>query len=797
LCWCFCCIACLQPATAQDHDRSHDWVHLKDKLTAMAPRWASIPGGIVTHKFTTGMLLGNGDIGVVAGDTLDRQTFYFGKSDFWGVAVKKPDDPASIWQGSILSAGGLTISSPEKAIDPSRAFHMEQNLTTAEVHTTMQWGDAVVRMSSWMADSADGGKNNFFITKLVSTNDVRLHIILWVPDKYKYGGKWLDCASIYPYASGTMNGALWVTRENYNNAKFNHGGNYTARIALAASLVGAAYTNTAIGGGKATGDFLLKAKAPVYLVVSFASAKGVNKDHCATMSAVKKNAIQQGWNLNASKIDALNNDHEYWWKKYWLKSYIDIHDSTLEKFYYGALYVLGCASRAGNFPPSLFGNWITTDLTSWGARYFLNYNEEAAYYGVCSSNRPELMLPYRHLILHEANWQENKTHAAGYQGICHQRSLTPFHLVATPPEIIPVASGKNYKKLPADQKSNGAFATMPLIWYYEYTGDTTYLREKLYPYLKKLEAFYNDYMDKSSKPYHIRHSSAHEGSDDMDPNLDIGFCRRLCSALISESKVLDTDAGMRPLWQDVLNNLADYPAIIRNGEKVYVEAATKNGSTDPQKLFHPGDQPINLEGAVFPGENIYLGGDSVQLQIARWSLGQVGGWCVNHGGSEHNGFPKVWPIAARIGWPAGDLLYKLEAAVLFHWSASNLTAFQGGGGIETAGAIEGINSMLMQSEGGIIRLFPVWPLDHNASFTRLRAKGAFLITASLKNKKIQPVKIRSLRGGSIVVKAPWKHQEARVFKINGHSRLPVPYKWINGNIRFSTQTGGSYVIAKH
>src|SRR5690348_15486362 len=42
---------------------------------------------VTTPKFTPGMLLGNGDVGVIAGgaDTTS-QKFYFGKGDFWGTA---------------------------------------------------------------------------------------------------------------------------------------------------------------------------------------------------------------------------------------------------------------------------------------------------------------------------------------------------------------------------------------------------------------------------------------------------------------------------------------------------------------------------------------------------------------------------------------------------------------------------------------------------------------------------------------------------------------------------------------
>ena len=42
-----------------------------------------------------------------------------------------------------------------------------------------------------------------------------------------------------------------------------------------------------------------------------------------------------------------------WWKDFWLKSYVRLHDEVLEKYYYGALYVLGSAARPGKITPSM------------------------------------------------------------------------------------------------------------------------------------------------------------------------------------------------------------------------------------------------------------------------------------------------------------------------------------------------------------------------------------------------------------------------------------------------------------
>lgn len=772
---------------AFSQSQNDEWSNLKNKLSTVKATWTKPPADIVNTKLSTGMLMGNGDIGVVAGDSINQQKFYFGKSDFWGASVKNPKEEKTIWQESILSLGGLTINSPTSGSKQTSVFKMEQDIQNAEIRTSMQLGKAAVKMTSWTADAKGTSDNNFFITELSSDKDVLINADLWVPSTYKIGGKELNCADIYPYTSGVNNGKLWITRENYNYNLSDHSGNYKVRAAMALSLFGASFKGTTTDAGKASGIFMLKAGTNVYIAVAFVSSKTAGTRKIVDIAALKNIALSKVATLNQPAIINLQNAHRSWWKRYWLKSWVNLDDPVLEKFYYSSLYILGCSSRAGNFPPSLFGNWITTDLASWGGRYFLNYNEEAAYYGAASSNRPELILPYSDLILNEMIWQKNKTHAAGYEGVCHQRSLTPYHLVSDIPLEIPVAGMKDYKKLPADQKSNGVFAVMPLVWYYEYTQDKNYLREKLYPYLKELEAFYRSYINKDSKPYMIEHSSAHEGSDDVNPNLDLGYICRICKTLIDASKILNTDEKMRPVWQDVLDNLSDYAMIIRDGKRVYTEALLKNGGT--KNLFHVGCQPINLEGGVFPGENIYLGSDTSQLQIARESLNQLGGWCVNQAGSEHNGFPKEWPIAARIGWPADDLYSKFREAILFHWREANYTTFQGGGGIETAGAIEGINSMLMQSEGGIIKLFPVWPKTKNTSFQRLRAKGAFLVCSEFKNGQVEYLKIHSEKGGLCKISNPWPGETIQL-KRNGKDAEKLSVKELNtveNTITFSTK----------
>jgi hypothetical protein len=128
------------------------------------------------------------------------------------------------------------------------------------------------------------------------------------------------------------------------------------------------------------------------------------------------------------------------------------------------------------------------------------------------------------------------------------------------------------------------------------------------------------------------------------------------------------------------------------------------------------------------------------------------------GGNTNDGFPKEFPIAARVGWPAADPMNKVDAPIRFQRRASNLTVAQGGGAIETSGSTEAVDSMLMQSISGTIRLFAdtCWPATKNALFKRLRAKGAFTVSAALTAGVVGPVTITSEAGKQVRLKNPWK-----------------------------------------
>jgi alpha-L-fucosidase 2 len=66
-----------------------------------------------------------------------------------------------------------------------------------------------------------------------------------------------------------------------------------------------------------------------------------------------------------------------------------------------------------------------------------------------------------------------------------------------------------------------------------------------------------------------------------------------------------------------------------------------------------------------------------------------------------------------------------------------------------------VAELLLQSVSDIIRVFPCWPKEKDAGFSKLRAQGGFLVTAEQKAGKIVKLEITSTVGGKLRLLNPW------------------------------------------
>lgn len=102
-----------------------------------------------------------------------------------------------------------------------------------------------------------------------------------------------------------------------------------------------------------------------------------------------------------------------------------------------------------------------------------------------------------------------------------------------------------------------------------------------------------------------------------------------------------------------------------------------------------------------------------------------------------------------------------------------------------------VNECLLQSYAGVIRLFPNTANLGPAKFDRLRAVGAFLISAAWNGKQISGVEILSEKGAPCRLAPPWPG-EIVVTEIGSSQRVAAEKD--GDYIRFPTESGRRYAV---
>nr|WP_062339743.1 discoidin domain-containing protein [Herbidospora sakaeratensis] len=631
------------------------------------------------------------------------------------------------------------------------SFLEEQNILKGDVDTTMSLGGAPVTMRTWV-----GATDNLVVTRIQANAATTVRVSNTTQIQNGRAG--------FTSTSGTSGSTIWAARQTSS-------GQWTSRAALATRV---------IGGTQSVANNQITVAIPaggVVNVVTGVAGGGTSTGDPAPAARGLADA------QSASSVDTQYAAHLEWWKQYWLKSYVDLDDDVLERYYYAAQYFIGSSSRAGKTAPGLFGIWATTDYPLWGGDMHLNYNWIANFYGVYSSNRPELALPVFDLVsayLPEARrraTQDLRRVNSGYVNGRFPSGGVPSG-VLFPVGIAPNGStaDDNYHQ----QVGNSLFTATQYVAYWQYTRDQTWLSQRGYPFMKEVVTFFQHWLQLENNRFNL-YSGPHEGTWARNSSADLGMLRTLLATTIDASTRLNVDSGSRATWQDMLNRLAPIPRTTHNGVQVF--ALGDPGTLSDGRAIRPGDNTVNLE-FVHPGEALGINGPAADRQVAIQTLDAMNSW------GQDNSFPKVFTQAARVGYPAQSLIDRLKTQIT-NRSAANLRVTDPHHGLEKSGTVEAINSLLLQSDLGIMRVFPVWPSGKNGSFVKLRAKDGFVVSSARQNGQAAYVDVTSTAGAQLRLQNPWPGRGVTVVRVGGGSVSPSVS---NDVITFSTVAGATYSI---
>ncbi|MCP4309672.1 MAG: hypothetical protein GY790_00280 [Bacteroidetes bacterium] len=520
--------------------------------------------------------------------------------------------------------------------------------------------------------------------------------------------------------------------------------------------------------------FKLTEGEPVRIVVAFSS--NFKSENC--LAAVKKRLAS----FDKKEAEDIENSHEKWWQEYWSMSYVDINDDPIEKHYYLSNYNLASFSRDPDFPPSIFGTCVTGERPAWNGDYHLNYNHMAPYYGLYSSNHIQQADPYNAPILEmtERGKFYSKKITGIEEGIMLPVGIGPLGIETTR-ENRWMREFTTYKQrdlseaggLFFNQKSNSSYCVVNMAMQFYHTYDQEYIK-RVYPFVKGVATFWENYLQFESGRYVIYSDAIHEGSgENVNPILTLGLVRLVMQTAIDMSKELDADTDHTKKWQHVLDHLSGYNYQEREGKKVfrYTEEGAAWWENNTLGIQH-----------IYPGGQIGLDSDPELLMVAHNTIDVMQRWL------DGNGSNSFFPAAVRVGYDPDTILAQLQLYVAHTFP--NGYQLDNPHGIENLSTVPNtINEMLCMGHGGVLRVFPVWPKGKDASFHSLRTHGAFLVSSELKEGVVQYVKIVSERGRDCTMENPWP---GRSVSLSGSSKRE---QVLNGDrLKFGTGEGEIVIL---
>ncbi|SDS47450.1 hypothetical protein SAMN05216490_1219 [Mucilaginibacter mallensis] len=656
------------------------------------------------------MPTGNGDIGLnVWVEPNGDLCFLIAKTDAWGAAAPGEKNSWIKAGGILMKLGKVRVSvNPNPLLDPGAKFRQILRLHDNEIVVNEGTGEKAVQLRVWV------DANHPVIR--VESKSAKPVIVKVTLDNWRLG------AGGDTVLSKRANQVTWY-HQNTDDADPHLRGIIFGGLIKGNGLV--RKDDTTLQSGRA-------AKAQLIAIYPL-TTKGLSDRKW--LSQISNQAGQIG----QLPLEQARQAHRQWWDQFWHRSWIFIKgdglaDSTT-RGYVLQRFVTACAGRGAypiKFNGSIFvvdnpryqqnaksqGRSIDADFREWGGQYWMQ-NTRAMYWPRLMAGDFDEMLPlfnmYKQILPDNTKQVKEFYHHGG----AYFAETSPFWggLLYMGPEVKENWTGHYFTPI--------LELSMMMLDYYEYTGDQKFAKETLLPIASAGIQFFDQHFGRDAQGKLLLDP---DNSIEMfwkvhNPAPDIAGLHAVISRLIALPDNL-ADGKTKADWLRFYNELPALPVGEKDGKPVLLPY------TGPQTA-----QGRNLENpelyAVYPFRLYGLGKPDLQLAINTFNVRKFkdkGCWVQD-------------PIqAAMLGLTDDAQAYvtfaltRKEPTLKFpaFWATGHDYApdEDNGGNGEN-----GLQQMLLQTDGKKIILLPAWPKGWSADF-KLNAPYNTTVQGSVKNGKI-------------------------------------------------------------
>lgn len=475
----------------------------------------------------------------------------------------------------------------------------------------------------------------------------------------------------------------------------------------------------------------------LYGVWSVTSSMTGQKASSETMDAMKRGVYSDF------------SSHNSYWKNFWNASSVSVPDSIIQRQYDQEMYRLGSVARKDSYPISLQAIWTADNgkLPPWKGDYHHDLNTQLSYWPVYKGNHLEEGMGYLNTLWNQREVYKKYTRTyfecegMNIPGVC---TLTGE----------PMGGWIQYSMSP----TVSAWLSQHFYLHWKYSADKEFLTDRAYPFVHDVALFLEQITRLDSDGIRkLPISSSPEIFDNSlnawfrtMTNYDLALIQFAFRAAEEMAEALGKDEEAAH-WKELYGQLPDYD-LDADGALTFAKGFPYNAS----------HRHFSHAMAIHPlGLLDYSQGEKarkiIDATLQKLKDNGPDWWC----GYSYSWFANMSARAMK-GEDARDALRTFaECFCLANGFHANGDQSQSGkskftyrpftleGNFAFAAALQ---KMLLQSHTGKIHIFPALPNDwKDLSFEKLRAEGAFIVSASLRGGKLAHAEIMAEQGGTLQV----------------------------------------------